>query len=332
MEKIISDFLAQLKLGKAQAYKNMAVIPIFLQQTSGPQYLTLKEAMDMGVLEVTEIGHSGSVPELKATNKGKMPILILDGEEIIGAKQNRVLNTTVLLKEESETVIPVSCTEQGRWNYTSEMFHDSEVIAAHKVRLNKNISVSRSLNFDESFRADQGRIWNDIKEYHFATGVKSSTGAMRDVFEKKKESLDDYINSFKLNPGQNGIIVFLQGKVIGFDYVSLSSAYETLHLKLLKSYAMDAVLENNGKDYSISEERARELIDKINDSDVKIFDSVGYGKDFRFKSKDIIGSSLVWHDNVIHMACFRVDDDGSSGLKDTGNMSGYRRRMGNRSR
>jgi len=38
---------------------------------------------------------------------------------------------------------------------------------------------------------------------------------------------------------------------------------------------MDAVLENNGKDYSISEERARELIDKINDSDVKIFDSVG---------------------------------------------------------
>jgi len=330
VDKIINDFLANLRFGQAQTFKNMAVVPIFSDAGSGPEYLTLKEAMDMGALTITEIGSSGSVPELKAINSGKMPVLILDGEEIIGAKQNRVLNATVLLKEESETVIPVSCTEQGRWHYTSNKFSDSDMVTAHKVRLHKNISVGRSLEAGMSYKSNQSRVWSEINEYHKAFGIRSDTGAMRDVFEQKRESLEDYLKSFKCSPGQNGIFVFLQGEVIGFDYVSLSSAYETLHLKLLKSYAMDAVLANDGKDYNAPEEKAKKLIDKLNKSDIKTFDSVGYGKDFRLTGKGVIGSSLVWHDNVIHMACFRTDDAGDIDYSNIGQMSGYRRRIDNR--
>ena len=330
MDKIINDFLLNLRFGQAQVFKNMAVIPIFSNTDTGPQYLTLKEAMDMGVLTITEVGASGSVPELKAINKGKEPVLILDGEEIIGAKQHRVLNTTVLMKEEYETIIPVSCTEQGSWHYTSNKFSDSDMVTAHRVRLNKNISVHRSLEHERVYRSDQSRVWSTIGEYHKAAGVKSSTGAMRDVFEHKASSLNDYLKSFKFSSGQNGIFVFLQGNVIGFDYISLSSAYETLHLKLLKSYAMDAVLGSDGKDYSVSEEHAKDLIDKLNNSNVKTFDSVGYGKDFRFEGKSVIGSSLVWQDNVIHMACFKVDDADKMDLRNIGSIQSYRRRMGNR--
>lgn len=59
------------------------------------------------------------MPQLAVINDGPIAVLIIDGEELIGAKQNRVLNTTVLLKERSKTVIPVSCTEQGRWQWRS---------------------------------------------------------------------------------------------------------------------------------------------------------------------------------------------------------------------
>ncbi len=330
MDKTITGFLADLSFGQVQVFKNMAAVPIFLKSGKSPEYYTLKEAMDMGMLSITELDSSGSVPELKAVNSAKMPVLILDGEEIVGAKQNRVLNTTVLLKEESETIIPVSCTEQGRWHYTSNKFSDSDVVTAHKVRLYKNLSVNQSLDSGSRFRSDQGRVWDEINQYQMAAGTRSATGAMKDIFTDKKESLDNYLNAFKLNEGQNGIFIFLKGKAVGFDYVSLSTAYSNLHLKLLKSYAIDAVLQNDGKEYEVKESEVIEFMDRIKNSNDKSFESVGYGRDFRFTGKGVIGSSLVWNDCVIHMACFKMDDTKVFDSRDTGNMSGYRRRMDNR--
>jgi ARG and Rhodanese-Phosphatase-superfamily-associated Protein domain len=35
-------------------------------------------------------------------------VLILDGEELVGAKQNRIVNVTILVVTQSEIVIPVS--------------------------------------------------------------------------------------------------------------------------------------------------------------------------------------------------------------------------------
>ena len=145
MEKIIGDYLSSIELGDMQQHKNMAVFPLFTSLNHGPEYLTLKEALALGVLTITEISEGGSVPNLKAINKGDLPIFLLDGEELAGAKQNRVLNTTILLKEHSETIIPVSCTEQGRWSYRSSEFADSDVIMAQKLRYKNIQSVAFNL-------------------------------------------------------------------------------------------------------------------------------------------------------------------------------------------
>jgi len=55
-------------------------------------------------------------------NRGNKPVLLIDGEELADTKQHRVLNTSILLKEASETKIPVSCTERGRWSDASKGF------------------------------------------------------------------------------------------------------------------------------------------------------------------------------------------------------------------
>ena len=69
---------------------------------------------------------------------------MIGGEELAGAKQNRVLNTSILLKEASETKIPVSCTEQGRWSYASKAFSESGNVMAFKSRSRKTRSVHKS--------------------------------------------------------------------------------------------------------------------------------------------------------------------------------------------
>src|SRR5437867_563786 len=106
-QRLIAGHLSKLRLGEVQEFKNIAVIPLFTSADHSPEYLTLKEALEKNLTEITEVGLGGSVPELKVTNQADLPVLLVDGEELIGAKQNRILNTTVLLREKSVTVIPV---------------------------------------------------------------------------------------------------------------------------------------------------------------------------------------------------------------------------------
>lgn len=114
--------LQSVKLGEPQTYKNIAIVPLIAPADGTFQYYTLGEALAAGDLVITEISANGSVPELLVVNRGNKPVLLIDGEELAGAKQNRVLNTSTLLKEAPETKIPVSCRERARWSYASKGF------------------------------------------------------------------------------------------------------------------------------------------------------------------------------------------------------------------
>ena len=56
-----------------------------------PRYSLLDEAVAHGAARVAEVGDGGSVPELRFENLTEKPVLLLHGEELIGAKQNRVV-------------------------------------------------------------------------------------------------------------------------------------------------------------------------------------------------------------------------------------------------
>ena len=100
----IESHLPDSALGKGQTFENLTVFPLMIHNEDGPDYLTLWQAMSSQLLAITEINEGGSVPDLKVMNKSDHAVLLLDGEELVGAKQNRVLNTTILIKAKSETI------------------------------------------------------------------------------------------------------------------------------------------------------------------------------------------------------------------------------------
>jgi hypothetical protein len=324
MNKTITDYLTAVEFGEVQQFKNMAVIPLFSKTNGGLNYLAMKEALDKSLLTVKEIDKDGSVPELKVKNKGKIPIFLLDGEELIGAKQNRVLNTSILLKAKCETIIPVSCTEQGRWSYTSDEFHDSGLVMSNKARKLKLRSVAKSLKSSMDFSADQSEVWDGIEELSEDAEVQSPTNSMKDVFESKKEDIDNYLKALPCLPSQKGIMVFVNGKVEGFDVVSLSSAYKNIHPKLLKSYAIDSILDKNGKN-NLSIDKAKNFIKKAIKCRGKKYDSKGIGLDYRFETNKLVGSSLVYSEKVIHAAFFSITESDK-----TGRISSLKRRKKHR--
>jgi hypothetical protein len=107
-----------------------------------------------------------------------------------------VLNTTILLKEHSETVISVSCTEKGRWSYRSPTFEDSDVIMAQTLRYKNVRSVAFNLKVSQEFRGNQGEVWDHVEEMQQDAGVSSSTRAMKDVYESRQDDLDEYLKAF----------------------------------------------------------------------------------------------------------------------------------------
>jgi len=321
MNPLISGFLKSLDFGKPQFFKNMGVIPLFSTSSSGPRYLTLKEALDKKLLKVTEITHSGCVPELMVVNRAKLPVLLLDGEELLGAKQNRVLNTTVLLKKLSETIIPVSCTEQGRWSYSSAEFGDSGHVVHHKMRSSKARSVRESLELTGEFRSDQGEVWTCINKLQADAGVPSPTSAMSDVFEARKSDLEDCLAAIPRLEGQRGLLVIINEFVVGFDLLSQEAAYRILHPKLVKSFAMDALLQK-GKKPKKPNDPAKAFLELVRSSSEKKFKSIGHGWDYRFEADGIVGSALLYRQKAIHTAFFRLDEN----VRDSG-MSSFRNRV-----
>ncbi len=327
MDILISDFISGIDFGEVQSFKNLQIIPLFREGEEGPVYLTLKEALEKRLLVVKEVSAEASVPELKVINNAAVSVLLLDGEELAGAKQNRVLNTSILLKKKSELIIPVSCTEQGRWSYQTDEFYNSENILSHRIRGKKAAYVSNSLKESGSYDSDQGAIWDEIHELSADAGIHSPTAAMKDVFEGKKDDLEEYMKAFPCLPHQKGMFVLEGGEVAGWDMLSRESAFEVIFPKLVKSYAMDAVLEKGKKKGSskLAVEEAKRFLQEIKNCKEKKYPSSGQGWDYRFEGKDKVGSALVYRKGIIHMAFFKISKE-----ERVGRMSGYKRRRGYR--
>jgi hypothetical protein len=100
----------------------------------------------------------------------------------------------------------------------------------------------------------------------------------------------------------------VNGMAVGFDILSLSSAYEIIHPKLVKSYSMDGLLQKKKNGDGVSIDKAKSFIKEATQCEEKRYESIGHGWDHRFEGKTMVGSSLVYQDKVIHMAFFRIDE------------------------
>jgi len=89
-------------------------------------------------------------------------VIILEGEPLIGAKQNRTVNITLLIGSKKTVIVPVSCVEQGRWRYSRPDFKCGDSHLYADLRRKKIKAVTENLRNYDRFEANQGEIWQDI--------------------------------------------------------------------------------------------------------------------------------------------------------------------------
>jgi len=301
--------------------ENLTLFPLFLDTYSGPDYITLEEAIEDHGLDVSEVSEGGSVPDLLVANSSQFHVLLIDGEELQGARQNRIVNTTLLLKPKSRVNIPVSCTEQGRWSYSSRKFRSGKLIMTCKARARKTRSVSESLIRESQFSSDQGLVWEDVDELHQKTGSISHTKAMSDAYAHMHEHLHKVEATIPCLKNQCGVIAMINGHPAGMDLLSRPSAYSSLHGALVRSYALEALTsrsfepmndpgsnslshcEAKGPDPDLL--AARAFLEECAALNGENYDSIGHGRDWRFTSSQLVGIGLEADGTWIHMAYFR---------------------------
>src|SRR5712691_9067246 len=121
----LAAWLRSLRLGEMQTLGDLTIVAVHSLAKVGSvlEYRTLSQAIEGGLALVTEKPQA-TVPTLQVINSGDVPVLLIDGEEIVGGRQNRVVNTTVLVPAHSALELDVTCVKARpiapHWTSTSE--------------------------------------------------------------------------------------------------------------------------------------------------------------------------------------------------------------------
>lgn len=288
------------QLGDAVEHRGIVITPLFPAGDSVARYITLDEALPHG-LTITETSDAGSVPELAVVNPLDEAVLLYDGEELVGAKQNRILNVSVLVGPGAKLPIPVSCVEQGRWNRSSASFDSALHIShAHLRRRKAEMLAAQPL----ARGVAQSEVWTEIGEKQQRMSVASPTGAARDTFEAYGSRLRSLEDAFPLQPGQCGAVLAI-GSDICLDTVSRPDAFALLWPKLRAGYLLDA-LERLDQAPASDTDVAR-FVDGVVAARVSRGPSAGLGEDVRLRGPGVIGSGLELDGERIQLSAFTSD-------------------------
>ncbi len=303
---LIEQQLGHLTLGEAQWIHNLSVYPLLADEDSLPGYLTLDQALNARQARITEVSEGGHVPELAFENLADQPILLLDGEELVGAKQNRVLNVTLLVPGGSKLVIPVSCVEMGRWSHNSAEFSSGGRALYSRARAAKMAQVSSSLRDRGTRQSDQGAIWDDIAFKMNERGEASSTQAMADIYAGAEARLSDYEQAFRPIPRQSGAVFAINGQIAGMELFDAPAAFAAYLPKLVRSYALDALDAPRETPPAVEAETIRQFLKQLGAATQERYPASGAGEDVRLEGEVITGGALEHEGKLIHLAAYRI--------------------------
>ncbi len=229
-------------------------------------------------------------------------MIVLEGEELRGAKQNRIVNTTIIIPAGSEILLPVSCVEQGRWRHNSARFSSGENVLSPSLRSFGHGSVTRSLRQHKSYDSDQSGIWGGIRDKFKRMSVESDTEAMSDMLDISitPEAEETLMEEIQYQEKQIGFLAYIGGGFAGGDVFGSTELCEKQMRKLMRGYYLDAL------DIGINfpDIKAEEILKQIAAASHEQFAAIGKGTEMRFETANIQGAWKLVDESVSHLTVF----------------------------
>lgn len=303
--------MLDVRLGSPQQYQHLTIYPLLSATQRELPYLLLLEAINTSLVEITEKG-SGSVPTLVARNNAEHAVLILDGEQLIGARQNRITNRSILLPPRSETEIPVYCMEQGRWRHTSHNMSPKEYLSPSKVRRHaRKVEAQQTelggIASEEHLPMAQSMVWNEIADISRKLETYSVTGALDHAYDREMPRIEEWTRHFDSQPEQVGLLAFVAERPLGMDVIGGRELYKRLHHRLLYGYVVDAMTSLRGINKTPANGAADDYLEHVCRACRTGAPSVGAGA-YAVLTGQVIGGELVDAEQIVHLSAFPRDD------------------------
>jgi hypothetical protein len=224
---------------------NIAMVQVGTLEGEGLGFLTAASAMESGILEIRELRQEGTVNTLLAVNHSAHHYLLTDMDLLKGAKQNRVVNTSVLIAPHSKQEVHVSCVERSRWSYNSPTFKPGPEILDARMRAAKADSLKRDKK--ERVEETQSMIWGMINQEMVSNNFISETEDYASILEARS-AREESMHKFLPADNCNGLAVFEGRRLVSFDIFGNRKAYR-YYFELLAGNSLSRMQKDDGKGF-----------------------------------------------------------------------------------
>lgn len=299
----LSEILPHLTPERPVRHGTLTMIPLCADRWLQLEPFCLDEALDRGALRLGE-GQRAEVNRIQAVHQGRRPVLLLAGEELVGARQNRVLDTSAWLSDGRRADLPVSCVEQGRWSGGSQ-FQSGQTVYLPRSRNAHTREVSRSYRAQGRAAADQSRVWADVSQRLQDQGIRSATTRMHDLYQPGSADMHTTLRPTRTQCG----FAFLSGdRFLGLELFPTGGFCRRVYDKYLDSYALESTTlpPRPTPDPARVERFVQRVLADLSEASCEAFEAPGgSARDIRFRSRRLHGSGLLVEPlGLAHLSAF----------------------------
>ena len=297
------NFNFNFDVGEPKQKNNIVVFFLSSKEKMKDNFLAFPDALKNNLTEVEEV-NEGFVGNLKVSNKSDQKLLILGSEILVGnkLKQNRVVNETVLISENSTIMLKVSCCEKNRWSpAVAENLSVSESLLFSKLRTDNATDLYNS----KKNNLDQYRVWDEIDEKLEEYNAKSFTSSVENIYKKRRNNVEEIVQSFQPGDNDTGVVLAIGSRLISLDIFSSNKMLKVYLPGLIRSVALDSFKRTNYKTY-LKMKDVHKFLRLIEHSNKRIYKSTtgSLGDYLRFSDQLVVGSVLTYKTQTIHFSGF----------------------------
>ena len=292
----------RISIGRPITREGISLFPVYVHDAAPDRLVR-----GGGTAVTVEEQEDAEVPTLLATNDGDTPVLLVEGETVVGGQQDRTLNVSVLVPAGASVQIPVSCVQAGRWN-GGRRFTKGKTYTSRRVRRVKQAGVGRNVRTSGRKASYQGAVWDSIGTELRRLDVSESTSAFvaaDEVFDRDAalgRAVDEIVGLGPL-PGQRGIVVAHGRRVVQADIFATADVLGEQWEALVRSYLLDAPDRVEG---SPSTDRVLRFLKRFGTAESVEAPGVGLGTEHHVETGRLVGQALVWDDVLVHASAFAL--------------------------